>query len=578
MDDSDSMKNRKKLWTRLILTVVATMVFVLLIQVIVSRWDQGRMPVKEKRIAATSGSGMVATANHYATKAGVEILKKGGNAVDAAVAAAFVLGVVEPFASGIGGGGFMLIYTAKSNQVVTIDYRETAPLRAAPEMYQTSSGEAMKDRMKEGHMAVAIPGTVAGLAMALSDYGTMDLKSVMGPAIKIAEDGHEVGRLLNTMMKKNFRKLSMFPATAGIYLKDGLPYEVGDRLYLKDLAGTYRLIAENGPAVFYSGAIAEAIEKEMAGKGLITVKDLAGYHPVLRAPVKGSYRGSEIVSMGPPSSGGTHIIQLLNILEGHDIARLGLSNAESVSLMAEAMKRIFSDRARFMGDPDFVKVPVEELISKEYAEKLRKEMSAGKLNEKNAAGNVALYESDQTSHISVADNEGNLVALTQTVNSFFGSGVVVPGTGILLNNEMNDFAPEKDGPNSIRPGKRPLSSMSPTLVLKDGRPYLTIGMPGATRIITVLPQILMNLIDHEMNIQEAINAPRVHSMAGREIFMESRIPQEVRDDLVRAGYRLVVKKDFDLYFGGAQGVMIDTETGMRYGGADPRREGAVIGY
>jgi gamma-glutamyltranspeptidase/glutathione hydrolase len=573
------MKYRRKRKIRLILTIVAIIVFSLLVHVIVSNWVQKPTRVTERPAGVSLKSGMVASANPHATKVGVEILKKGGNAVDAAVATAFALGVVEPFASGIGGGGFMLIYAAKSKQIVTIDYREMAPLKATPKMYMNPSGQVLADRMKEGHMAVAIPGTLAGLSLALSKYGTMSLKVVMEPAIELGENGFEVSRLLSSLIESNSQKLSKFPASARIYLKEGLPYKVGDRLFLKDLASTYRLIAKEGPQVFYKGAIAETIEKEMkSGKGLITREDLAAYRPVLRSPVKGSYRGYEVFSMGPPSSGGTHVIELLNIFEGQDMGRLGLNTYESIRLMSEAMKRVFSEREKYMGDPDFVKVPIEDLLSKEHARTLGREMSTGKVIEKRGPGYLLAYGSDQTTHISIVDAEGNLVALTQTINSFFGSGVVVPGTGILLNNEMNDFIPKEGSPNSIKPRKRPVSNMSPTLVLKDGKPYMTIGMPGATRIITVLPQILMNIIDHKMTMQKAIDAPRIHCEAGKEIFIESRIPKEVQDGLIRNGYKLVIKKDFDLYFGGTQAVMIDPKTGKPYGGADPRREGSVMGY
>jgi gamma-glutamyltranspeptidase/glutathione hydrolase len=573
------MKYKRKRKIRLILTIVAIIVFSLLVHVIVSNWVQRPSQVTERPARVRPRSGMVASANPHATKVGVEILKKGGNAIDAAVATAFALGVVEPFASGIGGGGFMLIYTAKNKQVITIDYREMAPLKATPKMYLNPAGQVLADRMKEGHMAVAIPGTLAGLSLALSKYGTMDLKAVMEPAIELGENGFEVSRLLSSLIESTIQKLSKFPASARIYLKDGLPYKVGDRLFLKDLASTYRLISEEGPQVFYKGRIAEAIEKEMkSGKGLITREDLAAYQPALRSPVKGSYRGYEVFSMGPPSSGGTHVIELLNIFEGQDMGHLGLNTHESIRLMSEAMKRVFSEKAKYMGDPDFVKVPLEDLLSKEHARRLVREMSSGKVIEKWDPGDLLAYASDQTTHISVLDAEDNLVALTQTINSFFGSGVVVPGTGILLNNEMNDFIPKEGNPNSIKPRKRPVSNMSPTLVLKDGKPYMTIGMPGATRIITVLPQILMNIIDHKMTIQKAIDAPRIHCEAGNEIFIESRIPKKVQDDLIRDGYKLVVKKDFDLYFGGTQGVMIDAKTGKPYGGADPRREGSVMGY
>ncbi len=522
---------------------------------------------------------MVASANPLSSKIGFEILKKGGNAIDAAVATAFALGVAEPFASGIGGGGFMLIYWEKRNEVLSLDYRETAPLHATQQAYEGPDGHFVEDKVLEGQLSVAVPGTLAGLTEALRKYGTMDLKTVLEPSIELAEKGYPVSRLLNEMMESNLQKISKFPETARIYSKQGRPYKIGDHITLGDLAETYRLIAEKGPEVFYRGAIAEAIEREMKStKGLITREDLAAYHPVWRQPVHGSYRGYEIFSMGPPSSGGTHVIELLNILEGYDMARLGLNTSQSIYLMSQALKSVFADREKFMGDPDFEKIPLQELLSKEHAGKLRKALAIRNLNPKPTAENLPVKESPQTTHLSVVDGEGNLVALTQTLNSFFGSGVVVPGTGVLLNNEMFDFAPRSGTPNSLEPGKRPVSSMSPTVLLKDGKPFLTIGMPGATRIISVLPQILINIIDHQMSLQKAIDAPRIHCITNREIFIESRIPEDVRNALIRQGCQLTVKKDFDLYFGGAQGILIDPKTGKLHGGADPRREGSVMGF
>ncbi len=549
--------------------MVGLMIFVLMMSV----------PAQASKLAEGK-SGMVATAHPLASLIGEEILKKGGNAVDAAVAAAFGLGVAEPNASGLGGGGFILIYRAKTRDVVAIDYREVAPLKATPDMYRmTPGGKVVDDEITVGHKAVAVPGTLAGLTLALQKYGSMSLKDVMAPAIQVAEDGYLVSQTLNGMMKDNFEKLTKFPAAAKVYLKDGLPYEPGDRIRLSDLAKTYRLIAAKGRDVFYKGEIAEAIEKEMkaSGKGLITREDLGDYQPMMRTPVRGSYRGYEIISMAPPSSGGTHILQLLNILEGYDMAKLGHNTAASLHVMAEAMKRVFADRSRYMGDTDFVQVPVKGLISKKYAEELRRAISPEGAGEKIPAGNPVPYESGGTSHLSVIDKEGNLVALTQTINYFFGSGVLVPGTGILLNNEMDDFVPKPGSMNSIAPKKKPLSSMSPTIVLKGGKPFLSLGSPGATRIISALPQILMNIIDHNMNLQEAINAPRIHCMTG-DIFLESRIPREVQLALINKGHRLSVRGAMDLYFGGAQGVMIDPKTGSLYGAGDPRRDGMARGY
>ena len=528
-----------------------------------------------------SKNGMVAAAHPLASQVGVEILKKGGNAVDAAVATAFALGVVEPNASGLGGGGFILVYNAKTKGVTAIDYREMAPLKATPDMYQlTPDGKVVDKETEVGHKAVAVPGTLAGLTLALKQHGTMSLKDVMASAIRIAEEGYTVSKTLNGMMKDNFDKLTKFPAAAAVYLKNGLPYEVGDKIVLKDLAKSYRLIAEKGPDVFYKGEIAEAIEKEMkaSGKGLITKADLAAYKPAIRKPVRGSYRGYEIISMSPPSSGGTHVIEILNILEGYNMTRLGFQTPESLHLMAEAMKRAFADRAKFMADTDFVKVPIDGLISKKYAEELRKGISMDTVGTKIPAGNpLPFVGSGGTSHLSVIDKQGNIVALTQTINYFFGSGVLVPGTGIMLNNEMDDFNPKPGTSNSVEPKKRPLSSMTPTIMLKNGKPFLSVGSPGATRIISALSQIIVNVVDFRMNIQDAIEAPRIHCMTG-DIFMESRFPKATQDALTAKGHKLNVRGAMDLYFGGAQGVMISPTSGLLYGAGDPRRDGAAVGY
>ncbi len=526
-------------------------------------------------------NGMVAAAHPLASQVGVEILKKGGNAVDAAVATAFALGVVEPNASGLGGGGFILIYNARTKAVSAIDYREVAPLTATPDMYKlTADGKVVDQENVIGHKAVAVPGTLAGLSLALKQHGTLPLKEVMAPAIRIAEEGYPVSKTLNGMMKDNFDKLTKFPAAAAVYLKNGLPYEVGDKLVLKDLARSYRLIADKGPGVFYKGEIADAIEKEMkaSGKGLITKADLAAYKPAVRTPVRGSYRGHEIISMSPPSSGGTHVIQILNILEGYNVTRMGFQTAESLHLMAEAMKRAFADRAKYMADTDFVKVPIAGLISKKYAEELRKGISLETAGKGIPAGNpLPFVGSGGTSHLSVIDRQGNIVALTQTINYFFGSGVLVPGTGIMLNNEMDDFNPQPGTSNSVEPKKRPLSSMTPTIMLKNGKPFLSVGSPGATRIISALTLIVVNVVDFRMNIQDAVEAARIHCMTG-DIFMESRFPKSVQEALTAKGHKLNVRGEMDLYFGGAQGVMIDPASGKLYGAGDPRRDGVAVGY
>ena len=530
--------------------------------------------------AAEGKSGMVASAHPLATQVGLEILKQGGNAVDAAVATALALGVVEPNASGLGGGGFILFYNAKTKVVEAIDYREVAPQKATPDMFKLApDGKTILNKASTvGHRACAVPGTLAGMDLALKRWGTMKIKDVIAPAAKLAEEGYPVSKTLNEMLNNYYDKLVQYPEATKVFLKDGLAYEVGDRIVLKDLAKSYRLIAEQGPDVFYRGEIADAIDREMkAGGGLITKEDLAAYRPKVREPVRGTYRGYEIISMPPPSSGGMHVIELLNILEGYDLARLGHNSPAAIHLMAESMKRVFADRNKFSGDVDFVPMPVKGLLSKEYAAELRKTIRDDQVGEKVPPGNPYSYQSGGTTHASFADKDGNIVALTQTINLFFASGVVIPGYGIVLNDEMDDFTPVPGNANSIGPGKKPQSSMSPTIVLKDGRPFLSFGSPGATRIISALPQILINLLDHGMELQQAINAPRMHCIGGA-IELESRIPETVRDALKAKGHKVTVKGAVDLHFGGAQAVLIDPKTGKFFGAGDPRRDGFAAGY
>ena len=530
--------------------------------------------------AAEGRSGMVASAHPLATQAGLEMLQKGGNAVDAAVATAFALGVVEPNASGLGGGGYIVFYNAKTGKAESIDYREMAPQKATADMYPLApDGKGVLNKASTiGHRACGVPGNLAGLDLALKRWGTLRLADVLAPAIRLAEEGYPVTKTLSEMMTNYYDKLVQFPEATRVYLKDGLAYEPGDKLVLKDLAKTLRLIAAQGPDVFYRGEIADAIAKEMAaGGGLITKADLAAYQPKLREPVRGTYRGYEIISMPSSSSGGTHVIQLLNLLEGFDVAGLGHNTAAALHVQAEATKRVFADRAKYSGDADFVKVPTAGLLSKDYAKQLRQTIRLEKAGEKVPPGNPYSVMSGGTTHASFADKDGNLVALTQTINLFFASGVVIPGYGIMMNDEMDDFMPVPGNANSIAPGKRPASSMTPTIVLKDGKPFLSLGTPGATRIITTLPQILMNLIDHRMDLQQAINAPRAHN-TGTQLDVESRISAAVRDALKAQGHKISVRGAVDLHFGGAQAVMIDPKTGLYHGAADPRRDGFAAGY
>lgn len=535
-------------------------------------------PPPLKNVEVVSKNGMVAAAHPLAAEAGVEVLKKGGNAIDAAVATALAVSVVEPNASGLGGGGFMLIRFAKTGETVVIDYREVAPQKATPDMYKVVDGKVVDDADHIGYKAVAVPGYVAGLSLALKKYGTMKLADVMQPAIKYAEEGITVTATLSGIIKDNFDKISKFPATAKIYLKDGLPYEAGDKLVNKDYAKTLRLIAAKGPDVFYKGEIADAIAKDMAANGgLITKADLAAYQPSIRKPVSGTYRGYEIISSPPPSSGGTHVIEILNMLENYDVKKLGHNTPDALQLWTEVIRRVFADRGKYMGDPAVVKVPLDGLLSKEYAKERAKDIDLNKAGTEVTAGDPSAYEGAHTTHLSVIDKEGNMVALTQTIECFFGSGVVVPGLGFLLNDEMDDFDVEPGRANSPGPGKKPLSSMSPTLVLKDGKPFLSVGSPGGPRIITAVAQVLSNIIDHGMSIQEAIEAARIHA-DNQSVYVEGRIPEQVRQALEAKGQKVTVKKEYDLYFGGAQGVLFDTAKGEFHGGADPRRDGKAVGY
>eukprot|EP01022_Parablepharisma_sp_SALTPOND_P015179 TRINITY_DN2121_c0_g1_i1.p5 TRINITY_DN2121_c0_g1~~TRINITY_DN2121_c0_g1_i1.p5 ORF type:complete len:587 (-),score=258.57 TRINITY_DN2121_c0_g1_i1:13143-14903(-) len=467
--------------------------------------------------------GMVATEQELATKVGVDILKKGGNAVDAGVAVGFALAVVLPNAGNIGGGGFMMIHDAKTGKNVALDFREMAPQRATRNMYLDDKGNVVPGRSLYTHLAVGVPGTVAGLSHALAKYGTMSLAQVIQPAIALAEKGYPVSRSLAQILAAERDHLGQWDSSKAIFFKEGRPLEEGEMLVQKDLAKSMRLIAKEGPKAFYEGAISKKIVAEMDKHGgLITAADLKNYKVVERVPVTGNYRGYEVMSMPPPSSGGVHIIQMMNILERYPLKQYGADSAQTIHLMAETMKLAYADRSEYLGDPDFTKVPVKGLTSRAYADELAKKINPDRATPASEIkpGQPQPYESDQTTHFSVADKDGNLVATTYTLNLNFGSGIVATGTGITLNNEMDDFAAKPGVPNAfgliggdanaVGPYKRPLSSMSPTFVLKDGKPFLVTGSPGGSRIITTTLQTILNVIDHDMNVAEATITPRIH--------------------------------------------------------------------
>jgi gamma-glutamyltranspeptidase/glutathione hydrolase len=528
---------------------------------------------------------MVSSQHPLASEVGLSILEDGGNAVDAAVATAFAIGVVEPYHSGIGGGSFIVIRVAGSGEVVAIDAREKAPMAASRDMYQ-KNGEVVKGLSSVGPLAVGVPGTVAGLALALEKYGTMSLQEVIEPSIAIAEAGVEIDPFFHKVLSGKLEILMRFPETASIYLSSGVrPYPEGTRLVQADLAATYRRIAENGSHSFYNGKIARAIVDHIRESGgIMTLADLQAYSPVIREPIRGEYRGFEILSMPPPSSGGIHLVQILNILEGFDFSGTRPSDLDYLHRLTGAMTLAFADRARYLGDPDFVDIPVDRLVSKDYAGELREKIKAGTIPSEEIPGEPAV--GGGTSHLCVIDAEGNVVSLTQTINLWFGSGMTVPGTGIILNDEMDDFSAMPGVPNefglvgseanAIQPGKRPLSSMSPTIILKDGEPYLILGSRGGPRIITSVLQVALNVIDFGMDLDEAIGAPRIHHQWLPDVlYVEEGISARRREEMIGRGYRVEVKEEG---VGCVSGILISPGDGLMYGASDPRGIGAARGY
>ncbi|MDO5633114.1 MAG: gamma-glutamyltransferase [Paracoccus sp. (in: a-proteobacteria)] len=535
-------------------------------------------------------NGMVSAQERVAAEIGREILAKGGNAADAGVAVAFALAVTLPRAGNIGGGGFMLIHDAESGQTHAIDYREMAPAGATRDMFLDAEGNADADLSRYSGAAAGVPGTVAGMKMVLDEFGTMPWAEVIAPAIRLAEEGITVTPDLADSLEAMQQRLTRYPSAAAIFYKeDGSFYRPGDILVQADLARTLRIIADEGADGFYRGEVAQRIaDAVQAAGGQITTEDMANYRAIKREPVTGEYRGYEIVSMPPPSSGGVHLIQILNALEGYPIGALGAGSAETLHLMAEAMKLAYADRSEYLGDPDFIDVPVAELISKDYAADMRGKIrqAFATPSEQIAPADLAPYESDQTTHYSIIDRHGNAVSNTYTINFSYGSGLVADGTGILMNNEMDDFSAKPGVPNAygliggdanaVEPGKRPLSSMTPTLVKKDGEIWLATGSPGGARIITTVLQVVMNMIDHDMNVAEASTAPRIHHQWLPD---ELRIEEGISIDTIRLlqgkGHNVSLQE----VMGSTQSVMRDPESGYLLGASDPRRAGAAtVGY
>ncbi|GKS85298.1 gamma-glutamyltransferase [Acidovorax sp. SUPP1855] len=532
-------------------------------------------------------NGMVSTEQELASRVGLDILKAGGNAVDAAVGIGFALAVVLPNAGNLGGGGFMMVHDAKTGKDVALDFREVAPQKATRDMYLDASGNVVDGKSLYTPYAVGVPGTVAGMEHALKNWGTLPLSRVIAPAIALADKGFPVSLTLAKTLHQEKANMGKWPATRQIFWRGDSPLKVGDRLVQKDLAQSLRLISQQGAKAFYQGPIARRIAAEMAPHpGALTLQDLRDYKVVEREPVRGTYRGYQIVTMPPPSSGGAHLVQMLNMLEQWPLSQWGQNSAQTIHYMAESMKLAYADRSEYLGDPDFVKIPLKGLTSKAYAQSLAKGISPTTARQAKdiKPGQPQPYESDQTTHYSVVDKAGNAVAVTYTLNTNFGSGIVAKGTGILLNNEMDDFS-AKPGvantyglvggdANAVAPNKRPLSSMTPTLVLKDGKPMLVTGSPGGARIITTVLQTIVNTIDFGMNPAEAASVPRVHHQwTPDELRVEKGLSTDTLSQLQARGHHIAVKPSM----GRTQ--TIQFHDGLLYGASDPRNpDGETLGY
>ena len=531
-----------------------------------------------------SKTGMVVSQRQSASEVGAEILRKGGNAVDAAVATGLALAVVLPRAGNLGGGGFMVVYLKDADKTITIDYRERAPALAHRDLFLDEKGNYDKNKAQFSLLSAGVPGTVAGLHLALTKYGTMSWEEVLEPSIKLAEEGFAVPYdLANILASSRYKKRlsSNIAAAESYYKKDKSNYEAGETLKLPDLAWTLRQLAEYGPDAFYKGEIAKKIVQEMErNNGLITFEDLENYKAVERPPVEGTYKDFRIVSMPPASSGGVHLIQMLNMLEEFSINEMGFGSADSIHILAEVMKRAYADRSKHLGDMDFYDVPFS-LMSKKYSRSLNKSISvkARTASKDVFPGDPYPYESPDTTHFSVMDQYGNVVSNTYTLNFSYGSGIMIPGTGMLMNNEMDDFSSKPGVPNgygllgseanSIQANKRPLSSMTPTIIFKDDKPYLVLGSPGGSRIITTVLQVALNVMEHKMNVAQAVNSPRIHHQWLPEVLMmEKGFGPDTEKILKEKGYNLYPSSTM----GSVQAIIKEGE--YFYGAADPRRPGS----
>ena len=550
----------------------------------------GQAPAPLTAQIATARHGMVASQEVRATQIGVEVLRQGGNAVDAAVAVGFALAVTHPSAGNLGGGGFMLVHLADRHESVAIDYRETAPQAMTRDSFLDANGEADPRKSRDSGLGVGVPGTVAGLWLAHQTYGSgkLTFAQLIEPAIRLARDGIAVTGDLADSLPRAQPRLVRWPSSAKIFLKaDGVALGEGDRLVQPDLAASLEAIAHDGPRGFYEGPVAEKIVASVreAG-GVMTTDDLKNYRAIVRKPVTGTYRGYEIVSMPPPSSGGVHLIEMLNVLELFDLERMGLGSVDSLHLMIETMRRAYADRAEFMGDPDVVAMPIDRLTSKSYAGELRASIDLKRATPSSEirAGQPVPLEGRNTTHYSVVDQLGNAVSNTYTLNLGYGVGLVAEGTGILLNNELDDFAAKPGAPNAFGlvggaanapgPGKRPLSSMSPTIVMKDGKPFLVTGSMGGSTIITTVLQVITDVIDFHQSVDQAVAAPRIHHQwLPDQAVAEQGVAPEAIAGLEARGHKVVTRPRW----GSANSILVLPE-GL-FGAGDPRNRGVLAhGY
>lgn len=522
---------------------------------------------------------MVSSRSEIASEVGMEIMQQGGNAIDAAVATGFALAVAYPSAGNLGGGGFMVVREADGN-VVTLDFREKAPAGASRDMYLDADGKLDRNLSRNSRQATGVPGTVAGMLDALERYGTMTRQQVMAPAIRLAEEGFILNNDIAGQFRSHFNTFRQYPASLEKFSNAGSPYAAGDRWIQPRLASTLHLISDQGRDGFYRGSVADMIVDDMArNNGLITHADLENYTTVWRAPVHGTYRGYDIWSMGPPSSGGTLIVQMLNMLEPYDVGEMGWGTAATIHLMIEAERRGYADRATYMGDPDFSDIPVQTLTSKDYARRRFATFDPQRAGDSTVitAGQLPA-ESRNTTHYSVIDDDGMAVSVTTTLNASYGNKIVVPGAGFLLNNEMDDFATrvESTHVNQILPGKRMMSSMSPTIVTRDGAPVLITGSPGGSAIINTVFQVVINVIDHDMSIEDAVSKPRFTHQWRPDIvrFEAGAISDDVKRQLEAMGHKGLNESGY--YIGEANSILVDE--GHIDGMSDPRIVGGVAGY